>query len=780
MLSVTAPGGFADWTSSFPGWLRLGVALGMLAITLALGGRRVVRLVAIIRSGTAAPGRLGGAGQRARDQLSEVFGQARLLKWTKPGLAHFFTFWGFLVLGITIIEAYGALTVSADFAFPLFGHARWLGFLEDLFAVLVLAAIGWFAVNRHRSAPSRLHRSSRFYGSHNRAAGVILWMILAVIVTLLVYRGAQYNTGHFPWGHSAWPFASWLVAHALGSGSYDQGVETVFLIAQMAVIFTFLLVVLHSKHLHIFLAPLNVLTKREPDAMRELLPITDRVGSPIDFTDLDNVSEDAVFGRGKIEDFTWKAYLDFFTCTECGRCQSQCPAWNTGKPLSPKLLIMDLRDHLAAKAPYILDAKPVAQTASAHGVLDPDHVPESGYPRVPGSGPAQAVRPLVGDLDSGGVIDPDVLWACTTCGACVEECPVDIEHVDHIVDMRRSQVLNEAAFPPEAATMLRNIENLGNPWGLANSARDDWMAQLPFEVRRAEPGMPLAPDIEYLFWAGCAAALDDRAKRVTVAFVELLHAAGVEFAVLGQRESCTGDPARRLGNEFLFQTQAAQNIEMLDSVSRDEPLKIVVTCPHCFNAIANEYRQLGSRYEVVHHTELLQRLIDDGRLAPIAEVDKLITYHDPCYLGRHNKIYMPPRTLLAAIPSLRSDEMPRCKDHGFCCGGGGARFWMEERIGKRMNRERTDEAIGLDPDVIGTACPFCMVMLSDGLAEKKGDGTAKDHVQVLDVAQVLRESVLGTASPDRSTTSPYAGPKVGAGSDVHGPRPEEGEESDRQ
>ena len=369
----------------------------------------------------------------------------------------------------------------------------------------------------------------------------------------------------------------------------------------------------------------------------------------------------------------------------------------------------------------------------------------------------------MGTAEEGGVIDPDVLWSCTTCGACVEQCPVDIEHVDHILDMRRYQVLIESAFPSEAGVMLRNLENKGNPWGLNNNAREEWTEGLPFEVRRIEDAVP--EDVEYLFWVGCAGALEDRSKKVTRAFAELLHTAGVEFAILGAGESCTGDPARRLGNEFVFQMLAQQNVEVLNEAGVK---KIVATCPHCFNTLANEYSQLGGHYEVIHHTQLLGELVDTGRLVPVTAVDEKVTYHDPCYLGRHNRIYTPPREVLAAIPGLFSQEMPRCKERGFCCGAGGARMWMEEKIGKHINVERTDEALGLDPDLISTACPFCMVMLSDAVTAKQQSGEAKDGVQVLDVSQILARSLV--AAPDREPAMAGA-PSITEDVTVEAPKP---------
>ena len=729
--------------------VRLVLGLLITVAALAVAGRRVWFLYRMIAAGQPSPGRLDGWPKRLLGQVVEVFGQARLLKWNVPGIAHFFVFWGFIILTFTILEAFGAL-FDADFHIPLIGRSPVLGFLEDFFGLAVLLGLLAFAVIRLRSKPAAVGRDSRFYGSHTTAAWVVLGMIFLVIFTLFGIRAAQLNTGVSPWQETPRaPFVSYLLSlplEPLGE-TVNERIEDVMVIGQIAVVMGFLVMVTYSKHLHIFVAPINVLTKRDPDgvALGGLLPMMSG-GKVLELEEAD--PEVDTFGVAKVEDFRWTAMLDMATCTECGRCQSQCPAWNTGKPLSPKLLIMNLRDHLFAKAPYILgsttapeDHVPDFHDAGTHSA-DGGHVPESGYERVLGSNHDQAVRPLVGTAEEGGVIDPDVLWSCTTCGACVEQCPVDIEHVDHILDMRRYQVLIESAFPSEAGVMLRNLENTGNPWGLNSKARNDWMEGLPFEVRVVDGEIP--DEVEYLFWVGCAGALEDRSKKVTRAVAELLHTAGVEYAVLGSGETCSGDPARRLGNEFVFQMLAAENVETLNGVgaTREHDVKIVATCPHCFNTLANEYPQLGGHYEVVHHTQLLASLLADGHLVPVAPVDEKVTYHDPCYLGRHNKVYTPPREILDAINGLNSQEMPRCKERGFCCGAGGARMWMEEKIGKSINVERTDEALGLDPDIVSTACPFCMVMLSDAVTAKQQSGEAKDGVQVLDVSQILARSLV--------------------------------------
>jgi Fe-S oxidoreductase len=330
----------------------------------------------------------------------------------------------------------------------------------------------------------------------------------------------------------------------------------------------------------------------------------------------------------------------------------------------------------------------------------------------------------------------------------VEECPVDIEHIDHIDGIRRHQVLIESAFPVEAAGMLKNLENKGDPWGMGETRRAEWITELDFEIPVVEG--KIDPDVEYLFWVGCAGALEDRAKKTTKVIATLLHTAGVKFAVLGPAETCTGDPARRIGNEFLFSMLAQQNIETLNAAA---PRTIVASCPHCFNTLAREYPQLGGTYEVIHHTQLLAKLVQQGRLTPVTAVQETVTYHDPCFLGRHNKVYTPPREIIEAVPGTTATEMHRCKSRGFCCGAGGARMWMEERIGKRINTERIEEALALSPDTISTACPYCLVMLGDAIAAKKASGEAADTLEVIDVAQLLARSVRTEPSDNTADRS---------------------------
>ena len=710
--------------------LVLVIGLLMNVVALPIVGRRVVFLYRLITSGQPAPGRIEGVtgrlGATVKRQVVEVFGQKKLLKWSIPGAAHFFVFWAFVILASVYVEAYGAL-FDSSFAIPLIGHWALLGFVQDFIALMALAGIITFAVIRIRNSPERLGRQSRFKGSHLGGAWVVLFMIFNVIWSLFLFRGAASALGNLPYDSGA--FASIAVGNLLDG--IDHGtlefLEHLGLLLHIGIMLVFLVDVVHSKHLHIFVAPINVMFGRQPMALGAAVPMMSG-GKPVTMEDLEELDEDAKLGVGAVEDFTWKGLLDFATCTECGRCQSQCPAWNTEKPLSPKMLILDLRDHAFAKAPYIL-----ASEGERDGLSDA--VKE------------EAARPLIADEASYGVIDPDVLWSCTNCGACVNQCPVDIEHVDHIIDMRRYQVLVENNFPAELSQLFRGLEGKGNPWNMSPTMRMDWAKGLEFDVPVVGEDLESLESVDWLFWVGCAGAYEDRAKKTTRAVAELLNMAGISFGVLGNGETCTGDAARRAGNEFVYQGLAQQNVATLTEAKVKQ---VVTTCAHCFNTLKNEYRDFGLELEVVHHTQLLNRLVRDGKLTPVAEgagaAKRSITYHDPCFLGRHNQVYSPPRELLQVLPGAEYVEMERSAERSFCCGAGGARMWMEERIGERINENRTREAVATGADQIAVGCPFCRVMLDDGLTAAQSRGEAGEEVEVLDVAQMLLASVKGVSA----------------------------------
>ncbi|BDM73677.1 Fe-S oxidoreductase [Streptomyces nigrescens] len=740
------------------------VSLVLIAIGVALFGRAILQIYRQMRLGQPVPAgtRTDAPVQRTVTVVKEFLGHTRMNRWGIVGVAHWFVAVGFFSLLLTIVNAIGQL-FKADWILPVIGDwAPYNVFVEFLGTMTTLGILALIVI-RQLSKPNKPGRKSRFAGSNFGQAYFVEAVILIVgvcIFTLHALEGAQHHVDAYEASFFiSYPVVAWFRGLDVGT---LQNLTYFFAGLKIATSFIWMITVALKTDMgvawHRFLAFPNIWFKREADgdvALGALQPMTS-AGKPIDFED---PGEDDQFGVSQIEHFSWKGLLDFSTCTECGRCQSQCPAWNTGKPLSPKLLIMALRDHAHAKAPYLL-------AGGGKTMEGEEKATEEQLADVPAGALAEAERPLIGTLEAasdggsaaGGVIDPDVLWSCTTCGACVEQCPVDIEHIDHIVDMRRYQVMIESSFPSEAGTMLKNLEKKGNPWGLAKKQRLEWTKDVDFPVPVVGKDVEDLTEVDYLYWVGCAGALEDRAKKTTKAFAELLHIAGVKFAIMGGDEKCTGDSPRRLGNEFLFQQLGAENVATLnaafgednedDSTKKPKAAKkIVATCPHCFNTIANEYPQLGGHYEVIHHTQLLQHLIDEGKLIPVTPVEGLITYHDPCYLGRHNKVYTPPREIIAKVPGLRNEEMHRHKERGFCCGAGGARMWMEERIGKRINNERVDEALSLNPDIVSTACPFCLVMLTDSVNGKKNDGKAKESIQVVDVAQLLLDSVKTPTDP---------------------------------
>jgi Fe-S oxidoreductase len=668
-------------------------------------------------------------GPRASDQLlRRLWGvvryailQTKMFREPGPGMMHAGIFWGFVLLTVGTADIVTAGLVRAVVAWPL-GGVLWtlVTGLQNVIAVVVLASIGWALVRRLVTRPARL--------TYNVDALVILGLIGGVVASELlaqVFEAARY--GAIDGAVVANLLA--LPAGTLGP-SLVEGAFVGLWWLHIGLVSLFLVYLPFSKHLHIATSFFNVFFRKlEP---RGRLPL------------LDLEAAEPSFGIRTIADLSWKDLLDAFTCTECGRCQAACPAWNTGKPLNPKTFIMGLRE-MAVEAERGIDLIPNSPTVRAAFGLD-DTRPD----------PEALARPIVDHA-----IPFDAVWDCVTCGACVEACPVLIEHVDKIVGLRRQLVLEETRFPGELTAAFRNLEGPGNPWGQPPTARLDWTGGLPFPVPTAAEVAAAGQldSLEVLYWVGCAAAFDERNRRVARAVVTCLHAAGVSFAVLGQEESCTGDPARRMGNEYVFQLLAQANIETLQRYRAGERT-IVTACPHCFNTLANEYPTLGGTFRVEHHAVYLARLVAEGRLRPAApfrlagaaggdqrpatgDGRTTVTFHDPCYLARYNGVLAEPRAVLATIPGLAVVEMERHGRGTFCCGAGGGRMWMEEQRGRRINHERTRQALATGAGVVATACPFCMVMIKDGLADTAAGSGREPEAVPLDIAELL----AGTLEP---------------------------------
>ena len=633
------------------------IALALaIAVSAALFGRRALRLYRLVRSGKPAA-RFDNVPARARAEATVVVGQSKLLQRALPGLMHAAIFWGFLVLFPTIVIAMiGA--VDAHATLPWLGAQGWYALLVDVFALFVLIGVITAFVIR------KVQRPARFKGSHLGEADLILALIAGIVLTLFLWHSSQIalRLNDYP---AAWAPISNGLSHVVAPVA--PVTERVAVWAHVLIILAFLVYLPYSKHLHILVAAINVYFGRTRGRGRL---------EPINF---DLPEQEVRFGSAKAMDMTWKQMLDTMSCTECGRCQDVCPAYATGKALSPKLLIMAMRDQLLGGA----------------------------------------TTPIVPNA-----VTDDIVWDCVTCGACVRECPVNIEHIDHVIDLRRNLVMVESRFPEEAGAMLRDVDRTSNPWGKPQADRMQWAEGLG--VRVLQPG-ETAPDV--LFWVGCAPAFDERARKAAVATATLMQKAGVDFAVLGPREACTGDPARRMGDEYTFQRLAGENVATLNGA---RVKKIVTTCPHCFNTLGNEYGDFGGSYEVVHHSEFLAELVRDGKLSPVAS-DRTITYHDSCYLARHNDVRAQPRELVAAVG--KPIEMPRNRERTFCCGAGGARMWMEEKRGRPINQERVREAAATGAETLAVACPFCTVMLDDGVRETGA------KLQVFDLATLLAEAV---------------------------------------
>ena len=694
----------------------LGIVLSAPAWVLFIRAAR--RLYLFIAAGQPAPGRTNRPLRRGMQVLKEVFFHTELMRRPAIAVAHWFVMVGFLIGSLVWFEAY-IQTFNPAGGWPLLSQWSLYHFAEEVLAIGTVLGIGFlFAI---RLSTGMRERLSRFYGSNALSAFFVEGVIFLEGAGMLLVKAGKIAT----YGHAS-PWADFFTQYLARFLPASPIMVSALALFKLLVGMVWLVVVARNLTWgvawHRFLAFFNIFFQRNPDgapALGKVLPLYD---GTTELT-IDTIEEDSSLGTGRLQDASWKMLLDAATCTECGRCQTQCPSWNTGKPLSPKLFVTDIRDAAVANASYLQDPDTFA-TDTTYSDVD--------------------LLKLVGESN---VIHPDVLWSCTNCGACVEQCPVDIEHIDHVVNMRRFQVLAESDFPSELVGMFKNLEVKGNPWGRNNAERASWIT----EARRDGIEVPVFgedaksfDDIEYLFWVGCAGAFDDDGKRTTRAVVELLHTAGVKFAVLSKAERCTGDPARRAGNEFLFQQLALENIDTLNGVFSGVPKgqrKIITTCPHCFNTFRNEYPDFDGYFDVFHHTQLLNRLVRDKLLTPIPRSPKdrkPITYHDPCFLGRHNKVFDPPRELLGAT-GADLVEMPRNRNEGFCCGAGGARMFMEENLGTRINENRAAEAVATGAAEIAVGCPFCNTMMVSGV---KAVADATPAPAVRDVAQMLRDSVL--------------------------------------
>ncbi len=618
--------------------------------------------------------------ERLKRVFTIAFLQTKLLRDPLAGILHLAIFWGFIALSLVVIESI-LEGILGHFSFAFLGtFYSIITFSQEIFCAIVIVSVFFSLWRRFITKVQRLQVDT--HGKFD-AAMILLW--ICCIVTSTLFQNATRISGGMYSAGMQYPISSILSTMFTTSSSIHIW-EGIFWWSHIILVLGFLNYLPYSKHLHVLTSVPNVFfSNLKPRGALKPVNLQDETLTK--------------FGVSDVEDLTWKQLLDGYTCTECGRCESVCPANLTGKPLSPRKIIVDTRRRTTEKSPYILSKTVEANPEIAANTLLDKYITE------------------------------DELWACTTCMACVYECPVMIEHVDEIVEMRRGLVLNESRFPAELRATFENLERNFTPWGFSHSSRADWA-----EGKNITTMAQKNDDVEILFWVGCAGAFDARYRKVTEAFSQLMQQAGIKFAILGLEEKCTGDPARRMGNEYLAQMLIIENVETLN---RYNIKKIVTTCPHCFHALKKEYPQFGGNYEVIHHTEYLLGLVNDGKLKISNEKMETLTYHDSCYLARYNDVIDAPRETLMNIPGLDIVEMPRSKDKGLCCGAGGGRMWMEEHTGKRINIERTEEALTTNATTIGTACPFCMTMMNDGVKAKE----ASEKVQVKDIAEILLDAV---------------------------------------
>ncbi len=633
--------------------------------------------------------RLNNIKQRIINTLNIAFLQQKLLRSKLAGYLHFFIFWGFLVLSLVILESF-IEGFFPDFSFSFLGKFySVITLVQDIFGAIVFLVVLFSLFRRFFFPPKRL----RVEATSRNDAVFILVMILLIMITMFGANAERILLGN---SHGYRPVSDFI------SGMYSKGSHfgyEVYWWVHNIIVLVFLNYLPYSKHFHVLSSVPNTFLSNFKIEKKNVL-------KPINFED-ETIEQ---YGAKDIEDLSWKQLLDGYTCTECGRCTEVCPANSTGKLLNPKKIVTSIRKRTMAKGPL------VTGKVESHPELE---------------------KTLVHDY-----ITKEELWACTTCAACVEECPVMIDHVTSIVELRRNLAMMESDFPQELNTVFKNLENNESPWAFPPEQRNDWIDEFTEEISKEGKELRLkkmsnegtADNVDVLFWVGCAGAFDSRYKNVTKSFAKIMNEAGVKFGVLGSEEKCNGDTARRLGNEFLAQQFMQQNIETFKKYNIK---KVVTACPHCLHSLKNEYTQFGVELDVTHHTDFISTLISDGKIKPNKKTEGKFTYHDSCYLGRYNNVYDAPRKSLLNVPGLEIVEMDRSKDKGFCCGAGGGRMFMEETEGKRVNIERTEEALGTGASTVASACPFCMTMLTDGIKEKG----KTEEVKIKDIAEIVAESI---------------------------------------
>ena len=667
--------------------------------------------------------RLNHLQERVKSMFLVAVGQKRLVgreKERSSGIAHALIFWGFCVLLIRSIVLYGEGYVEG-FHLPLLGDQYIFGYLyialKDVMEGIVLLMVLFAIFRRAVIKPERMHNTFEAY--------LVLCMIATLMISDLLYDGARYNLVqlfgnpdnlHYfnnpTFGSEfIWTPVSVGAASVISGFSVEVN-ETLMVIMFWTHIFTqlvFLNLLPHGKHFHVITAVPNVFLKTIGDYPHEKTKLMD--------LEDEEAWENESLGINHIHQLNWKQGLDLFTCTECGRCKEVCPTYTTDKPLSLHEFNDSLKHELFDNEFNII--KRVTLAKKLEGLDNPDRV-EAIKEEIVG---LNSEKQLVGD-----VIADDTLWACTTCRACEEVCPVTIEQVPRIIAMRMGQTLMAESYPKELNPALKGLERNGNPWGIGYDKRADWAEGLGIKTLAEDS------DVDYLFWVGCAGSFDDRTKKVSIALAKILQKAGISFGILGVEEKCTGDFARRVGNEMLFQMMAMENIEILNGYNVK---KIITACPHCLNALKHDYPDMGGKYEVIHHSDFIGRLIKSGTIQLKRSLEGSLTYHDPCYLGRYNNVYDEPRSILKSVPTGTYKELDRCGNESFCCGAGGGRMWMEETIGKRINLERTEEIVGKNVSNVAVGCPFCLTMIEDGMKELGKE----EEIKTLDIAEIVANNM---------------------------------------